>query len=194
MNDRRKMVADEWFLRADQFWIAAEWLARQEDVASERLIFPNITCRAFASEAYLKCLLTLRGKHFAPDHDLRYLFKLLPLDDKDAIEQSWNEGSLPAVLARAPDHPSGVETPRTLSQALKRSALAFKDFRYRSPSGRGHWFLGNQPLDVRNHVLALVPEWKTKPPTLASTGIATSQYQRKRPGVASAPDQSAETQ
>lgn len=169
------MTPDEWFVRADQFWSAGAILAREEHLNDEELGFPNVTCRAFAAEAYLKCLLELRGRSFPADHDLRRLFRHLPSEDQAKIEQTWTENSLPGVVSRARFNPKGTVKTSTFSQALKQSALAFKHFRY-VQARANYWVLAGFPSDVRNCILNLRPEWRNNPPTLASTGISISQY------------------
>lgn len=179
------MTAEDWIARADQFWSAGALLAKQEYLG-EQLFFPNVVCRAFAAEAYLKCLLALRGKSFPGDHNLRNLFRLLPPDDRAVIEDWWTAESLPGVLSRASFHPPGVTSPSSFKQALKRSALAFKEFRY-VLGDTFHWSLAAFPEHVRRRILQVKPEWEACPPDAASTGLSTTQVPKIQAEVTSAP-------
>lgn len=124
---------------------------------------PSELHRAFAAEAYLKSLLTLRKKHFPQDHNLWRLFGLLPLEDKRQIEESWNAETLPNVLQAAKNPPPDIVPPTTMMQCLKKSAEAFKEWRYNTKETR-YWWLGSFPNNVRNCILDLRPEWRTSSP------------------------------
>jgi hypothetical protein len=156
---KKQLSAPKWFGRADEFMIAA---GKLQDNLSPAI--PIVVCRAFAAEAYLKCLLTVRQKHFPPDHDLKRLFTLLPLADKQYIEESWNRRTLAKMpKPGAPGAPVGLVIPKTLQQALKQARHAFKEWRY-TDTGVLHWFVGSFPDDTRRAILTAHPEWEADPP------------------------------
>lgn len=159
---KRRMGAGEWFGMADQFSAAAHIIVQHSNSAGKHFIFPQVACRAFAAEAYLKCLLTLRSKHFPPDHNLRTLFRILPAEDRAIIEEWWNAETLPNVL-RAGQNPTTFPVPSTFEQCLKRSAEAFKEWRYNTKETR-YWWLGGFPNNVRRRILDMKPDWVISPP------------------------------
>lgn len=161
MNEKKQLTVAQWFGRGDEFWASARILEK----ADSQLASPNVVLRAFATEAYLKCLLTLRKKHFPPDHDLKRLFDLLPLDDKNLIEEEWNKYTFPNLSKAASTAPTGITVANSLRQALKLSSSAFKDFRYRA-SGNKYWYLGSFPMQVRHRVFTIHPDWENSPPDI----------------------------
>lgn len=159
------MTPEQWFAAADQFMESAHLIKLHEKDSGVVLVIPQVTALSFASEAYLKCLLTIRERHFPPDHDLHMLFGRLPPEDKEAIEAVWNAGTLPNVINAAKSPPPDLDRPipTTLNQCLKASANAFKEWRYRTRHTM-FWFLGNFPVNVRDRILRTRPGWASRPP------------------------------
>lgn len=152
------MTAREWIATADQFWLSSHKFDPPEE-----FVAPFVVCRSFATEAYLKCLLLLRGKQYPNDHDLMRLFKILPHDDRVEIEASWNQSSRPTVLRAAQTAPAHLNMPTTLTQALKRSRNAFKEWRYKT-GDITYWYLGFFAIDVRAKIVELRPDWSDPVP------------------------------
>jgi hypothetical protein len=162
-DKKRRPNAREWFGRADEFWLAATMFGLKGEHGP---IIPNVVCRAFASEAYLKCLLTIRQKHFPPEHDLHLLFGLLPLLDKQAIEAPWNVHCLPILRQAKANVPPSINAdliPNTLTQALKAAANAFKDWRYQV-EGPQPFMLNTFAIHVRDVIIDAHPDWRDDPP------------------------------
>lgn len=159
----RRMTPGEWFGIADQFSWTGHLIVSHANTTGHHLAFPQVVCRAFAAEAYLKCLLALHNKAFPNDHNLRKLFARLPEEDQVAIKEAWSMKTLPNVLRAGERPPPDVTVPRTFEQCLKKSAEAFTEWRYNVRSTR-YWWLGSFPDDVRNRVLVIRPRWRTTPP------------------------------
>ena len=161
---RKQLTAAEWFGRVDEFWAASAHLGKNVP----HLTTPNVVSGAFAMEAYLKCLLTLRKKAFPPDHNLHRLFKLLPIEDRNAIEKVWNEDALPKILQAQKTAPKAFagHMPKTLNQALKRAREAFKEWRYMTTGGVRYFTVGRFGMHVRDVILQIHPEWRADPPDI----------------------------
>jgi hypothetical protein len=183
----QRPTAAQWFGRADEFWAAADLIGAR---GVKSPVIPNVVCRSFASEAYLKCLLTIRQKHFPPEHDLELLFRRLPDDDKKAIEEAWNVKCLPTLQKAARNAPQKLKDagliPNTLNQALKMAANAFKDWRY-NPRGMMAFMLNTFPLHVRDVIIATQPDWRDDPPD-AHGNQSRIRAQKNREGQAEAVD------
>lgn len=161
MGGKRRLTAAEWFGRADQFLAAANYLETER----KHLMIPNVVLRAFASEAYLKCLLTFRQKQFPPTHDLHLLFSRLPSEDRGQIEKEWNAAMLP-MLQHVSTHTTAEFTVgTTLIQVLKQCAEAFKEWRYEVEQPR-YWTLGGFARHVRGRITQLNPDWADDPPDI----------------------------
>lgn len=161
---KRRMTPGEWFGMADQFTLTAQLVVEHANRTGYHLAFPQVACRAFSAEAYLKCLLTLREKQFPPAHNLRTLFRLLPSDDRHEIEARWNAETLPHVLRAATQNPpQDFVIPTTFQQCLKRSAGAFTEWRYNTKETR-YWWLGAFPTIVRERIIEIKPAWRDSPP------------------------------
>jgi hypothetical protein len=75
---------------------------------------------------------------------------------------------LPLILKAAADgnasgNPDLKGLPRTFDQALKRSSLAFLEWRYRTKPDL-FWYLARYPMYVQFQILKVRPEWKNRPP------------------------------
>jgi len=165
MAQSRPLTAAAWLGRADQFWMAAQALI-QSPMGLATFPIPAVTCQAFATEAYLKGLLTLRGAPFPNDHNLLELFKRLPIADRESIEARWNIECLPNALKSKANAPAGFNIPTSLRGALKQSKNAFVLWRYFSEDLNEGIYFGVDlfPVFVRELILQAHPEWRTNPP------------------------------
>lgn len=158
-DDEKQLSAEQWFGRADAFWSASRYLGRDKPAGP----MPVVICMAFATEAYLKSLLTIRRTSVPRTHNLHRLFELLPDADRAEIEGRWNKRSLPAVQKALETAPDKFDDPAGLMLALKEAALAFMDWRY-LVDGKSYWFLGGFPMEVREFIFELHPEWEANLP------------------------------
>lgn len=161
------MNAGEWFWRGDQFLAAGQVLSDFGNQTGNDLPLPQVTCLAFSAECYLKCLLRVRGKNaMEGEHHLLELFKPLPQEDRQSIQEQWDPVMLPELERTARDSPrhlAMITVPRTMKQMLKLNGNAFKEWRYRIKN-QGVWIMGPFPQCVRQRILDLRPQWGTSPP------------------------------
>jgi len=158
-KEQKQLSAEQWFGRADDFWATSRYLEREKPAG----IMPVMVCKAFATEAYLKALLTLRGTPVPQTHNLHRLFEMLPAADKCQIEEGWNQNTLPGLLKAQKTAPDFADVPSNLAEALKQAALAFLDWRYLA-EGTLYWFVGGFPMQVREVIFEAKPDWRDNPP------------------------------
>lgn len=154
----KPMTEGQWFARGEQFLIASNALSKCPEGSTHWVDLPLVGCRAFATECYLKCLLTMDQIKFPYTHNLRDLFYLLPVGRRQKLGKewaSWVKGRLPKT---SQDAPVGWKSPRTLGIALQQSARAFEQFRYQS-TDVGGWSLMIFPWMVRDTIIEERPHW-----------------------------------
>ncbi|MEY9157342.1 hypothetical protein [Bradyrhizobium japonicum] len=153
MNAERYRLADS-ILRLDQH------RALFSAVAS-----PAMVLSAFASELYLKCILTIEtGQPIDPSHDLHNLFRKISLKSRKRLQSLWADDVLTEQnqrMRKAVKATTGDDVPTDLAWALENGANAFTQLRYiHENNGQGTSFiLGNLPDMLRLVVLELKPEW-----------------------------------
>lgn len=164
-REKKPLKAAQWFGIADQFIRGAQTLGGyHEQTGDGSQVLPDLTCRAFATEAYLKCLLTIRRRAFPNIHDLKQLFELLLPADQKYIRSEWDEHSLPIILGAAnAGFPRNVPVVRDFHGALLHSKDAFVEWRYETNLG-ATWYLLHFPFFVRERVLQSKPKWVSSPP------------------------------
>ena len=160
-----QLNAGEWFFRAREFLMAGNLLSDVRFYNGNSFGLSPVVCFAFSCECLLKCLLTLRQKNFPRDHNLRDLFRLLPSDDRQVIEQQWNQTTLVNLKSGKP-MPFMPEQITSINQALKRSGDAFKEWRYRPNSWFSSWCVFSFPNHVMDLIYTIKPEWVHAPPDL----------------------------
>jgi hypothetical protein len=153
MVKRRDLTVEDWLLLGDQFIEGARRLDRS--TPNIQVMHPAVVCRAFASEAYLKCLLTVLQTPFEGDHDLKRLYKLLPDDEKKAIKAGFDA----RMVQRLRDFkaPAGFNVPKSLMGALRQSGEAFVSWRYMK-NDYDAWYLGDFPVHVRDRIVLYRPD------------------------------------
>jgi len=121
---------------------------------------PGVVCLAFATEAYLKALLTLEGKEYKEIHNLYRLYYDLPITARNQISDWWNAECLPTLQSsqRLPGLSKKYVTPTNLSGCLRSSAKAFVNWRYNHLDYQ-QWSLMTFPAHVRRRILLLKPDW-----------------------------------
>jgi hypothetical protein len=165
-KDNKPLKASQWFGIADQFIRGASMLAEYIELSgSGAVLLPDLTSRAFATEAYLKCLLTIRRRKCPNVHNLEMLFGLLPPADQKYNKAKWDVHSLPTLVAAAddPTKPKGFPVVRDLEGALHVSKDAFIEWRYETSLG-AVWYLLHFPFFVRERILESKPKWEKSPP------------------------------
>jgi hypothetical protein len=164
-NDKKPLKAAQWYGIAEQFMRGA-WLLGEHShkTGDHGAVLSELTARAFCTEGYLKCLLTIRKKDVRTIHDLEALYGNLPPADQKYIRSEWDKRVLPIVLGAAKNMPEGAGPAiRTFEEALNRSKDAFIEWRYQQHLG-ATWYLGNFPFFVRDRILRSRPKWVASPP------------------------------
>jgi hypothetical protein len=140
------MNPHELFSHANDFWDAADRLVPKfpQNPAPgdqvKRLAFaPHITCIAFATEIYLKCLLRIEtGKNAPNGHNLKLLFNRLSAQTVERLERDWKSHPAAVHYNTAIRLPLGLKQASMLD-ALEESAGAFENWRYSFESDPGSW-------------------------------------------------------
>jgi hypothetical protein len=174
-TEKQPTSAASFFGLGDEFWIASKYLSTTDPGIEVATPNAHITCAAYASEAYLKCLLKLEDRKFEGHHNLASHFGRLTPTSKRLISKWWQEASKttldthrhftnPNTGKRFPisDLPE-FKMPKNLQEALEQSKDAFIEFRYHTKL-TFQWSLLNFPFFVRRRILQLKPEWKSSSP------------------------------
>ena len=156
--------AREWFDRGDEFNYTQHELHKRGRQTGEQGLFihPIITLKAFASECYLKSLITLEGSSPPEIHHLLRLFDRLRPASKDKIEKLWNRHSKPELDKWKRQFPKD-KLPNNLRAALDESAEAFVHWRYVHTSSRLQYSAMAFPQYVRWRIVELT-NWGYDPP------------------------------
>jgi transcriptional regulator with XRE-family HTH domain len=132
---------------------------RKQD--GHHFIAPLAVNSALAVELYLKCLLLLEGKSYAPVHDLKSLFDSVDTDDKERIKQFFTEDIarkeyIKRIQASNPEMRYEVEP------ILEAANKAFEEWRYifeEKDYTRYYYGLEEVREAVERIILEIKPEW-----------------------------------
>lgn len=164
----KEQDARTWFHRADCFHYTSLFLGQTMTQAPQMQFvysYPHITLKAFAAEAYLKCLLMLEGKTAPQTHHLLSLFHKLEPESQKTIKRWWDKESKPSLKKLKKQGPTpGLKVPLTLREALDQSATAFVDWRYAGEGSEIAFTIMAFPLFVRRRILENEPSWAHHPP------------------------------
>lgn len=121
-----------------------------------------VVLAAFASELFIKCIVTLESGHQPTGHDLATLFSKLSGPVRAKIEKLWDTefGAKRAAELDAVEKDLGVTIPRDFSSLLRLGAKSFAQVRYaheRKPAG--NFFLTDFPLLLRAAIIDMKPGW-----------------------------------
>src|SRR3954451_11872167 len=86
MATSRPPLIEGTFTTASVFHAAGDVLFYRFREGHVYLVVPMITCVAFATELFLKCLLLIENRPFGRSHDLYGLFGKLTEDSQEAIK------------------------------------------------------------------------------------------------------------
>ncbi len=160
---KRQPSAQEWFEKGDQFYFTALHLMSPDKKDLQPIFaIPHITLKAFASEAYFKCLIALECAGFPPrKHDLEKLFDGLHPASRKRIRELWTAECAPKlrVLASQPGKPPDIKVLTSLRGVLRQSAEAFIEFRYRAQGDTAAFTIMSLPLLVRQRILEVRPDF-----------------------------------
>lgn len=149
---RKLLDAETWFERASFFHLAALELLVTRHGNNKALVYPAITLKAFATEAYFKSLIALEESARPADiHDLVILFGRLSSASRKSIRAQWDRETRPILLKARQNPPSGITVPTTLQKALEMSfgALLAQMIEARRASLSGGWVVDLTP--ARSH-------------------------------------------
>lgn len=156
----KSLDAKTWFDRADGFYLAYNTLQSRGQFQQilEVLGGPATVVRAFATEAYLKCLIVLQGTVPVQTHNLLTLFDQLDQATKKELNRRWVNDCEPRVREANAANPDFTFS-TSLRGALTQSSEAFREFRY-APLGRELRFgLLAFPIYVRELIREREPSW-----------------------------------
>ena len=160
----KPLPAKTWFERADNFYWACAALMDGRMHLYEILGFPHIVLRAFAAEAYLKCLIALQGGTHEDTHNLLDLFDKLDLAAKKALNKRWVNECEPTLKRLKKTRKTVIKFDTSLRGVLNQSADAFIDFRYIQPGEEARFSIMRFPMFVRGLILEREPSWEPKQP------------------------------
>jgi hypothetical protein len=127
---------------------------------------PAIILSAFASELYLKCILSLEsgGRHILATHELKTLYNDLRIDTRKRLEVMWAESNLKPMNVRARKAiavVTGETIPEDLDWAISKANNAFVQLRYiHENDGNGVGFIIHDlPAMLKTVILDMQPTW-----------------------------------
>ncbi len=162
----KSLDAGTWFDRADKYYWSCCALIEGRQHLYEIVGFPHIVLRAFAAEAYLKCLITLEGGKPEKIHNLLKLFDQLQLATKKALNKRWEKECEPDLKRLKKARVTVIKFDTSLRGVLNQSGDAFIDFRYVENGGEARFSILRFPIFVRQEILARRPEFEPKRPNL----------------------------
>ncbi|MET4477994.1 hypothetical protein [Bradyrhizobium sp. F1.13.3] len=148
-------------LNAEEFRKAAIMLESYPFLSGldPHIIIPMMVCYAFATEMYLKFLLShVTGRDVPETHDLEELFRNLPKPVKRRIKKAWeNPPGIEANIRNAIESKLGRS--RSFEETLSDSAHAFVSLRYHYELGNvtGFNFSGDLLGAIRRVIFELYP-------------------------------------
>lgn len=162
----KPLDAQTWFERADRYYWSCCALMERRHHLYEIIGFPHVVLRAFAAEAYLKCLITLQGKDPIQVHNLLTLFDELELGTKKALAKRWVKECEPSLKKLKKSKKTVINFDTSLRGVLNQSGDAFIDFRYVLKGGVARFSIMRFPMFVRDEILTIKPEFMPRPPDL----------------------------
>ena len=169
LRAKKRLAPDVWFEHGDKFEIAVHALVGGKNNSRiGPLGLPTVTLRAFAVEAYLKCLIELTGRAAPWKHNFLDLFRELNVKDRQALRAAWRTEYAPKIRAWNKMKPDAMlgKLPIGLDRALEACGDAFMLFRYGPEEGVAPFTLMNFPLSIRRHILRLRPDFRPRPDPL----------------------------
>ena len=147
--------------KGDSFLFATQLLERQLTGRSFAA-FALVVNSAFAAEVYLK-VLTIIERKLKPlkTHNLEHLFKDIGSYSQKLIRETWDRDFLPDMQKDYShiDLPKVFKHPQSFDDALRRSELAFVDFRYGGFSSEPRYYhMLALPVLLRNRIGEVRPE------------------------------------
>jgi hypothetical protein len=154
-EDRKKLAA-EMLASAEEFRRAAMIIERA--MPDPHITIPMTNNYAFSAEMYLKFLLCTKTTKEIPEiHDLRRLFKNLPVEVRDHIKKRWETASPIELAIRAHKNAQAGKTGQTFEQSLSKSANSFVAFRYHYESKKMLEYDGTLGEAFRRTIFDLYP-------------------------------------
>lgn len=145
------------------FLTADSHLRSFKDVSTQFLCGPAaVVLSAFASELFIKCLLTLDSKSWGNDHNLHRLYKRLNEHVRRKIEQKWLAYSQNKKYFVIIENGVAKAPKSDLEGALKDCGDAFVAMRYvyEDPK-KSNYYISELPIILREVILEEQPNWKT---------------------------------
>jgi hypothetical protein len=161
----KPLDATTWFERADRFYWSCCALMEGRMHLVDIVGFPHIVLRAFAAEAYLKCLITLQGNAPTEEHNLLRLFDQLKIDTKKDLTKRWVTECEPNLRKLKKQKVTIVNFDTSLRGVLNQSGDAFLNFRYIQPRAEARFSILRFPMFVRAEILNLEPSLAPQPPS-----------------------------
>ena len=128
-----------------------------------RIAHPAMMLSVFASELYLKCLLSMENGKVPNTHNLKALFKYLQPATRKRLEELWDQSvrqpHRQVVLNHIRTLPEGQNLRLDLTYALDIGANSFIELRYLYETNRTYFLLGDFPDMLRTVILERQPSW-----------------------------------
>lgn len=162
----KKLINPEHLFDSAESYRKAAYMTGHSKVAFEHpsLIFPTMSHACFALELYLKCLLTIEGKHLK-GHNLKVLFMNLSKNTRDTLEKRHNDVlDRDALLQdRLKKQNLPIDLMSLLEEAKDFYSIAryvFEDISDRGAYGFNLW---NFTENIRHYIIGLNPHWLFPP-------------------------------
>lgn len=150
------------FRQAEAFYQAIDQLHRTSSPQRiSAVVIPIVVLSAFASELFLKCLLSIETGHVDRTHLLWDLFQKLSPATQARLCSAWDENQAGRVdVLDKLDQSNASALPRDLPSCLEAGSDAFRLMRYIYEGGRDFaYVLSDFPIVGRKVTLELKPEW-----------------------------------
>lgn len=119
-----------------------------------------VVLAAFASELFIKCIVTLESGRQPAGHDLAALFSKISRAVRTKIEKRWDIEFAPkrAEQLDAVEKDLGIKIPRDFNSLLRVGAKSFAQMRYaHEQQPAGNFFLVDFPLLLRATIIDMKP-------------------------------------
>jgi HEPN domain-containing protein len=125
---------------------------------------PALILSAFASEVYLKCIISIETGQMAHGHHLKNLYRRIGPQTRRTIEEKWDAYVSSPVKQRlyaALSSVSGSPIPTDLDWTLSEGSSAFTSIRYlhEVDNSKTKFLLGDLPSILRDVIIQIKPEW-----------------------------------
>ena len=129
-----------------------------------RVAHPAMMLSVFASELYLKCLLSMEIGKVPNTHHLKALFRDLQPATRERLEDLWDQDIRRPQRQRVLDHirtlPGGQNLRLDLAYALDVGANSFIELRYLYETNETYFILGDFPNLLQTVILERQPSWE----------------------------------